>query len=110
VVRKVRERRAAIINFGADVGPFSLWKTQFPPSEVYVLHALLALLAILWPLLFVAKESCSRYLSSLDSRSLSHVLLSSQALEFILVASGDVEKNPGPIYIPGMLLWNLYPI
>ena len=32
-------------------------------------------------------------------------LLSSQTLEIILVASGDVERNPGPTYLTGMLIY-----
>ena len=61
-------------------------------------HTSLILLAFLWLLLFLKK--CCTYLL----RSLSHILLSSQALEYILVASGDVEENPGPTYFTGMFL------
>ena len=58
-------------------------------------HTLLAFLCLL---LFL-KECCSYLL-----RSLSHILLSLQALECILLASGDVEENPGPTNLTGMFL------
>ena len=76
-----------------------------PGLDICMLHILLTLLALLWlhQILFLAQECCS-YLSSHDSRSLSCILLPSQALEYILVASGDVEENPGPTYFTGMFL------
>ena len=77
------------IKFG---GPFPNWRSPLPPPGDF-LHALLTLLAILWLLIKL------RY--SYLLRRLSHTLLSSQALEYILVGSGDVEENPGPTYLTG---------
>ena len=44
--------------------------------------------------------------SDCDSlRTLSVSLLASQTIEVILVASGDVERNPGPTYLDGMFVF-----
>ena len=71
---------------------------RYVEAEFYKLY----FQAVLWLLLrFIAKEYDS-------SRSL-HVRVLSvlQALEVVLIASGDVEKNPGPTFLDGKLVFVL---
>ena len=65
---------------------------RYVEYEFYKLY----LQAVLWLLLFIA-EKCDWTSRSLPVR----VLSISQALEMVLIASGDVEKNPGPIFLDG---------
>ena len=65
---------------------------RYIESEFYNLY----LQAVLWLLLFIAVKC------DLTSRSLPvRVLSISQALEVVLIASGDVEENPGPTFLDG---------
>lgn len=65
---------------------------RYVESEFYKLY----LQAVLWLLLFIA-EKCDSTSRSLPVR----VLSISQALEVVLIASGDVEENPGPTFLDG---------
>ena len=65
---------------------------RYAEAEFYMLYYLQAVL------LFIVEKSDS-------ARSLPiRVLSVSQALEVILIASGDVEENPGPTFLDGNLI------
>jgi hypothetical protein len=64
---------------------------RYIESEFYKLYLQAVLLLIL---LFIAEKYNS-------STKRSRVLSISQALEVVLIASGDVEENPGPTFLDG---------
>jgi hypothetical protein len=65
---------------------------RYVEYEFYKLY----LQVVLWLILLFIAEKCD------SSRSLPvRVLSVSQALEVVLIASGDVEENPGPTYLDG---------
>ena len=69
---------------------------RYLESEFYKLY-LCSVLS--WLFLFILAEK-SESLRSLPVR----VLSISQALEVVLIASGDVEENPGPTFLDGKLV------
>ena len=71
---------------------------RYVEAEFYKLY----FQAVLWLLLQFIAEKCG------SSRSLHvRVLSVSQALEVVLIVSGDVEKNPGPTFLDGKLVFVL---
>ena len=65
---------------------------RYVEAELYKLY----FQAVLWLLLRFIAEKCD------SSRNLHvRVLSVSQALEVVLIVSGDVEKNPGPTFLDG---------
>ena len=80
-----------------DVMRFIEEELRYLEAEYLKLY-LQALIA--WIILFIVGNGDFDLL-----RTLSVNLLASQTIEVILVASGDVERNPGPTYLDGMFVF-----